>query len=99
MSTRPAECFGTVAVIVFTFETLTLLPATPPMLTFAPERKLVPVRVMTVPPEIGPEAGWTEERAGGGLPWAGGGLPGPVWVARYPIPRASTTRAAATARQ
>jgi hypothetical protein len=39
---------------------VTPLAATPPTRTVAPDTKFVPVRVIVVPPAVGPEVGETE---------------------------------------
>jgi hypothetical protein len=57
--TAPEEFAGVVAVIVVLFATETLVAATAPNLTIAPEAKFVPVIVTAVPPEIEPVLGET----------------------------------------
>jgi hypothetical protein len=55
--TVAAACDGVVAVIVVLFATVTLVPATPPNVTVAPDRKPVPVIFTDVPPLVVPELG------------------------------------------
>jgi hypothetical protein len=64
--TRPAACAAVVAVIVELLTTLTPVAAVPPMLTVAPETKLVPLMVTAVPPAVVPEVGETPETVGAG---------------------------------
>ena len=54
----PAVPAGVVAVMVVELTTVTLVAATPPMVTaFGPVTKLAPVIVMVVPPVAGPVVG------------------------------------------
>ena len=56
----PAVPAGVVAVIVVELTTITLVAATPPMVTtLGPATKLVPVMVIKVPPATGPLVGET----------------------------------------
>ena len=54
--TVPAPCALVVAVIVVPFKTTTAVAAAPPSVMVAPARKLVPVIVTLVPPDVGPDA-------------------------------------------
>ena len=66
MSTTPAAWAEIVAVRLVELVTLTLVAATPPMVTAVfPATKLVPVMVTDVPPEMGPAPGAIEAIAGG----------------------------------
>ena len=64
--TAPAACAGVVAVRVVPLTTLAPVAAAPPKLTVAPDTKLVPVRVTTVPPPDEPLPGATMAMLGGG---------------------------------
>ena len=55
---------GVVAVIVVSLTTCTLPAAAPPMVTAVAPVKLLPERVMAVPPAVGPDAGVTDSRNG-----------------------------------
>ena len=57
--TGPALPAGVFAVIVVPLTTVTLLAATEPKVTVAPEAKFVPVMVTEVPPAVGPLFGET----------------------------------------
>jgi len=57
MLTVPAACAGVVAVMVVLLTKFTLVAATPPMLTVAPDAKALPVIVTDVPPAVEPEFG------------------------------------------
>ena len=59
MSTRPAACAGATAVSSVALTTTTLVAATPPTVTEAPARKLVPVSLSAVPPTVDARAGAT----------------------------------------
>ena len=56
MFCAPAVPAGVVQVIEVEDTTVTLVHAAPPTVTVAPERKLVPVIVIAVPPTLVPEA-------------------------------------------
>ena len=64
--TAPAECAGVTAVIVVLLVTLILVAAAPPILTLAPDRKLVPVMVTAVPPAVLPVFGDIDDTVGAG---------------------------------
>ena len=64
--TAPAACAGVVAVIVVLFTTGAPVAAFPPMLTVAPNAKLVPVIVTIEPPVVGPLPGETLLTTGAG---------------------------------
>jgi len=64
--TAPAACAGVTAVMVVLLVTLTLVAADPPIVTDAPETKLVPVIVTEVPPVVGPDVGDMPETVGAG---------------------------------
>ena len=68
-SFAPAPPAGVTQVTVEAFTTLTLVAATPPMVTPVAPVRFDPDRVIVVPPARGPEAGETVARIGG---WAGG---------------------------
>ena len=55
------------AVICVLLMTVTPVAAAPPKVTFAPDRKFVPVIVTDVPPVVLPFVGETDETAGGGV--------------------------------
>src|SRR5436190_10436427 len=57
MPTAPAACAGVVAVIVVLVTTVTPVAAVPPIVTVAPETKLVPLMVTAVPPAVAPDDG------------------------------------------
>ena len=59
-STAPAGLGGVVAVMVALLVTATLVAATPPKLTVAPETKLLPLMVTEVPPLVEPAVGVRE---------------------------------------
>jgi hypothetical protein len=61
----PAACTGVVAVTWVALTTLTPVAAVPPTVTVAPAAKFVPVIVMTVPPDAGPDVGLTAPTVGG----------------------------------
>jgi hypothetical protein len=65
--TAPADPAGVVALSELLLTKLTLLAAAPPKVTFAPETKLLPVMLTTVPPPVGPELGDTELMLGAAL--------------------------------
>ena len=66
MSTTPAAWAEMVAVRLVELVTLTLVAATPPMVTAVlPATKLVPVMVTDVPPEAPPKLGAITVIAGG----------------------------------
>jgi hypothetical protein len=56
-STVPAAWAGVVAVIEVALTTVTLVAATPPMVTDVAPVKFVPVMVTAVPPTVGPVVG------------------------------------------
>src|SRR6478672_13779540 len=58
---------GVTALIEVLLTNVTLLAASDPNCTVAPETKFVPVRVTVVPPVIGPEVGDMDESVGAGL--------------------------------
>ena len=55
---------GVRAVTWVALENTTLVAATPPTRTVAPDTKLVPVSVMVVPPVVGPDVGETDVSVG-----------------------------------
>ena len=63
----PAVPAGVVAVIDVALTTDTLVAAVPPILTVAPEMKLVPVMVTLVPPAVVPLLGLMLVTVGGAL--------------------------------
>jgi hypothetical protein len=68
--TVPAGFGGVFAVMVVEFTTETEVAATPPILTVAPETKLLPPKVTAVPPLVVPEVGLIDVNVGAGLLWA-----------------------------
>ena len=62
--TAPAACAGVVAVIDVLLPTLTPVAAVPPIVTVAPDTKLVPVIVTGVPPAVVPDVGEIELTVG-----------------------------------
>ena len=56
-SCAPAVPIGVNAVILVAEKTTTLVAATPPTFNVAPTIKLVPVKVISVPPRVVPEFG------------------------------------------
>ncbi len=56
-STAPGACAAVTAVIEVALTTVTLVAATPPIVTVAPVVKPVPVSVTAVPPAAGPTDG------------------------------------------
>src|SRR5438445_8934478 len=65
--TAPAAWAAVVPRIFVELSHVTLVAATPPRDSEAPERKLLPVTVTTVPPATVPEAGLIEDTAGAGM--------------------------------
>ena len=65
--TAPAACAAVVPRICVELSQVTLVAARPPRDSEAPERKLLPVTVTTVPPAAAPEAGLIEDTAGAGI--------------------------------
>ena len=63
-SCAPALPAGVVQVIDVADTTVTLVHAAPPTVTVAPERKLVPVIVIAVPPALVPEVPETLDTVG-----------------------------------
>ena len=63
-SRAPAVPAGVRAVTCVALTNVTLVAATPPTRTVAPETKLVPVRVIVVPPAVGPDVGETDVSVG-----------------------------------
>ena len=63
----PAAPAGVTAVIEVASTTLTLVAATPPTVTLLAPVKLVPVMVIAVPPEAGPDDGLTLAMVGAAI--------------------------------
>ena len=63
----PAVPAGVTAVTVVEFTTTTLVAATPPMVTLDVPVRFAPVIVNAVPPDAGPELGFTDEIVGAAM--------------------------------
>jgi hypothetical protein len=73
-SRAPAVPAGVRAVSRVELEKVTLVAAAPPTVTVAPDTKFVPVSVIVVPPDVGPDVGETDVSVGAGVV----GVPGTV---------------------
>ncbi len=63
----PAVPAGVTAVTVVAFTTTTLVAATPPIVTSVVPEKFVPVMVFGMPPNAGPELGFSDEIVGAAM--------------------------------